>query len=269
VSGPAGEFALPSTRCRIDGSELRVSRFPGGISDPARTLICVPGYGALGESFARLAPLADRWDVHLLTPPEDWERFPDVLAHQASLVTGYARQFDRPLLLGTSFGGPIAIQAASRLGDALGGLVLVSTYAALRHPLRHLLPIIKYLEMAAYLVMRLGVYIVGGPHLDRAAAHELLRQVSSISRQEKHARLVAALTCDLEPAASRLAVPTLVVHGTSDRIVPFSSGKALAAIIPGAELCVLWGVGHVPYLTEPTAIVDQVDAFARRISQSR
>ena len=36
-----------------------------------------------------------------------------------------------------------------------------------------------------------------------------------------------------------------------------------------AELRVIDGVGHVPYLTHPQVIVDQLDAFARRISHSR
>jgi pimeloyl-ACP methyl ester carboxylesterase len=271
VSGPpAGEFALLSTVREIDGSRLRCSRFPGGLEDPSRALICVPGYGALGECFARLAPLANVFDMNLLTPPEDGHRRPDVLAHHASLVASFARRFDRPVLLGTSFGGPVAIEAAAQLGEACGGLILISTYAALRdHPLRRLIPIIGWLEAFANAVQRVGVYFVGGPDLDRDAARELLRQTRSISRSEKHARLLNALTCDAERAASRIRVPTLVIHGERDRMVPLERGRALAAAIPGAELHVIPGAGHVPYVTHPAAVVDQLAAFARRISHSR
>ena len=269
MSRPPGEFNLPSTSFEVDGSRLRVSRFPGGLTDPSRALLCFPGYGATGESFARLAPLAHLLDVHLLTPPEDGEAYPDVLARYGGMLASYARRFERPLVLGTSFGGPVAIQAAAQLGDALGGLILISTYAELRHPLRRFIPILAYLEAAAYSIQRLGVYAIAGPRLDREAARALLGQTNSISRREKHARLVAALTCNVEPAASRVAAPVLVIHGTKDRIVPIARGRRLAALFPRAELQVIDGAGHVPYLTHPRAIVDQIEAFARRISHSR
>lgn len=41
-----------------------------------------------------------------------------------------------------------------------------------------------------------------------------------------------------------IAVPTLVVHGSSDPLFPLAHGKALAAAIPGARLLVVDGMGH-------------------------
>lgn len=52
---------------------------------------------------------------------------------------------------------------------------------------------------------------------------------------------------DREPWASELgsiAVPTLVVHGEEDPMLPIGHGEALAAAIPGATLLRLPGVGH-------------------------
>jgi pimeloyl-ACP methyl ester carboxylesterase len=43
---------------------------------------------------------------------------------------------------------------------------------------------------------------------------------------------------------SRIAVPTLVLHGTADPLFPLAHGRALAAAIPGARLVELEGVGH-------------------------
>ena len=265
---PRGEFALPSTRYELAEGVLRVARFRGP-AEAGPTLICVPGYGATGESFARLAPLADRLDVHLLTPPEDAKRRPDVLKQHGALVAEYARRFDGPLLLGTSFGGPIAIEAAAQLGDALRGLILISTYAWLRHPLRFFRPILPLLEAIARLLQPLGVFAIGGPGLDHAAARELLRQVNSISMREKHARLVAALTCNAEGSARKIRAPVLIIHGTSDRVVRLSRGRAMARLFDDVEMHEIEGAGHVPYLTHPRVIVDYIDAFARRISHSR
>jgi len=41
-----------------------------------------------------------------------------------------------------------------------------------------------------------------------------------------------------------LDVPTLVIHGTADPILPYEHGVALAKEIPGAELLTMEGVGH-------------------------
>jgi pimeloyl-ACP methyl ester carboxylesterase len=43
-----------------------------------------------------------------------------------------------------------------------------------------------------------------------------------------------------------IAVPTLVIHGDSDPLVPLENGRRLAAHIPGAELIVYEEVGHIP-----------------------
>ena len=45
-------------------------------------------------------------------------------------------------------------------------------------------------------------------------------------------------------ALKRLPVPTLVIHGTADPLVPPGRGEATAALIPGARLLLIDGVGH-------------------------
>lgn len=42
----------------------------------------------------------------------------------------------------------------------------------------------------------------------------------------------------------RIAVPTLIVHGTDDPLFPLGHGEALVAAIPGARLLVVEGMGH-------------------------
>ncbi len=51
--------------------------------------------------------------------------------------------------------------------------------------------------------------------------------------------------------ASRLRTPTLVIHGTEDRVVPYANGVALAQRLPQARLVTLEGCGHLPPLEEP------------------
>jgi pimeloyl-ACP methyl ester carboxylesterase len=49
---------------------------------------------------------------------------------------------------------------------------------------------------------------------------------------------------DRTPALRSLDVPTLIVHGEADQLVPIAGGRATAAAIPGAELWAVTGMGH-------------------------
>jgi pimeloyl-ACP methyl ester carboxylesterase len=56
---------------------------------------------------------------------------------------------------------------------------------------------------------------------------------------------VAVITSGDRTARLRsLDVPTLVIHGSQDRLVDVSGGRATAAAIAGAELVVIDGMGH-------------------------
>ena len=51
----------------------------------------------------------------------------------------------------------------------------------------------------------------------------------------------------------QIDVPTLVVHGDADRVVPLENGRAIAARVEGARLVELPGRGHVTQLQDPDA----------------
>ena len=51
--------------------------------------------------------------------------------------------------------------------------------------------------------------------------------------------------------AVRVTHPTLVVHGTADRVVPFENAALLVETLPHAELLRLEGAGHLALLERP------------------
>ena len=59
----------------------------------------------------------------------------------------------------------------------------------------------------------------------------------------------------------KLRVPTLVVHGDADRVVPVENGRVLARRIPGARYVELAGRGHVAFLEAPTEFNAVVESF--------
>jgi pimeloyl-ACP methyl ester carboxylesterase len=60
-----------------------------------------------------------------------------------------------------------------------------------------------------------------------------------------------------------IRVPTLVVWGTADRMIPIEHGYAYADAIPGAELQLVPGAGHLPQLEAPAKLLATVWDFAR------
>jgi pimeloyl-ACP methyl ester carboxylesterase len=69
---------------------------------------------------------------------------------------------------------------------------------------------------------------------------------------------------DREHALASLDVPTLVVHGTLDPLIAPDGGERTAAVIPGAELLMIEGLGHdLPVQVWPQ-IVSAITALVAR-----
>jgi pimeloyl-ACP methyl ester carboxylesterase len=112
--------------------------------------------------------------------------------------------------------------------------------------------------------------IIGSPGypMDEAAVREA---ILADARRSFHpagaARQMAAVLCaeDRRPKLATIGVPTVVLHGADDPLVPVEGGQDTAANIPGAELRVVPGMGH----DLPPALLDTVaDAIAAAAGRS-
>ena len=66
-----------------------------------------------------------------------------------------------------------------------------------------------------------------------------------------------------------LRVPTLVIHGDADILVPVENGRRVAAAIPGARLMEMEGMGHdLPRPVWPQ-IAEAIASLAREASAAR
>jgi pimeloyl-ACP methyl ester carboxylesterase len=67
-------------------------------------------------------------------------------------------------------------------------------------------------------------------------------------------------------ALAGLRIPTTVIHGTHDRMVHSSGGRATARAVPGAELLLIDGMGH----DVPEDLYEVIsDAIRRTADRSR
>jgi pimeloyl-ACP methyl ester carboxylesterase len=82
----------------------------------------------------------------------------------------------------------------------------------------------------------------------------------------KARQFVAILTHgNRAPALASVKVPTLVIHGTSDPLVPVEGGKDTAKAIPGAQLVLIEGMGHdLPHGGAWPRIVDLITKHTQK-----
>jgi pimeloyl-ACP methyl ester carboxylesterase len=110
--------------------------------------------------------------------------------------------------------------------------------------------------------------VIGSPGYP-SKPEELRQRMSKIVRRGYYpagiARQLLAVIAsgDRSKLLRTIAVPTLVIHGAADPLVPVAAGRDTAQEIPGASLLVLDGMGHdlpdalLPRLVQ--AIADHCD----------
>ena len=266
------EFRLPYRDELRMGLPLRRFYVPGGVHDRSRALVCLPGLAASGRSFARLRPLADRYDLRFVTTPLAEPIPGSPVEALADLVVEYVAGLDRPVLLGTSFGSLVALTAALAAPERLAGLVLVSALAsgAVVPPLYAALSAVLLAPRPlAWLAAPAAARLLGGADLDGEARRELTREGRLLSGREQFRRIAAILGTDLTGLLHRLQVPVLLVHGTRDRVIPVAAARELAREVPGWRYHEVAGAGHLPYLDRPAEFLRILAPFLAEVLPGR
>lgn len=260
-------YELPLEQRQVLGSTVRLFTFPGGSEDPARTVVCLPGLGASGRSFALQRPLAQQLRLLLWTPPLHTPLTHTPLEWNLRVLeSAEARLPERFALVGSSFGSLVALAFALRHPGRVSALVLVSPVATVRRIRRvalSLSTLVRAPMPLTYLFAPLVARILGGLHLPAEGRAEIVREARRIAPGEMLRRLKDVLSADLVPQLYGLPVPTLVVHGAHDHLVPLAAANAVQAAIPGARMALLPRASHLPYMSHPLEFNAAVGDFLR------
>jgi len=162
------------------------------------------------------------------------------------------------VLVGHSMGGYIALAFAKAFPTLLSGLVLVDTkaggdeakVAAGRRETA------KKVEAEGFgtVVEAMSPNMLSPDNTDQGMAHAVRGFMwSSSAKGVIDALLGMAERPDEREHIKEIRVPTLVVTGADDKIVPPSESTALAAAIPGARLVVIPSSGHLVAFEQPGA----------------
>jgi len=188
--------------------------------------------------------------------------FSDLVADAVGLLDAFS--VARAHLVGMSMGGAIAQLVALDHPDRVASLTLISTSPAAPGPDDPDLPQMSEATRARfaaaaepdwsdrdavieYIVYLERVCSSGSPPFDEAGMRAVAAR--AFDRTENIASFMTNHHVIEEGERWRerlgeLRVPTLVVHGTEDPLLPYANGVALAREIPGAELLTLEHTGH-------------------------
>ena len=206
-------------------------------------LVLVHGYGVSGQVWNRCIPyLAQRRQVYII----------DLPGHGRSTLTGaWQLREVAPLLaqwlyelkllpvglVGHSMGGAIAAHLAAQRPELVDRLVLVNAACL---PLDRALPVM--LTRSARSMVQRGA---GGYPL--AMLRDVLQPRFHLLWQAAREMGRSDFTAEL----ATLTLPTLIIWGERDVLLPLATGRQLAETLPHARFVTMPKSGHRPPLSEP------------------
>ncbi|PZQ51428.1 MAG: alpha/beta hydrolase [Rhodovulum sulfidophilum] len=269
----------------VDGAPIHYLRAGAG---PAVVLIHGASSNLADMSFDLLPRLARNHTVVAFDRPghgrSGWPtRGGEQLAQQARILRAALSELgiDRAIVVGHSYGGAVALAWALEFPESVAGLLLLGAPSQgweggmglandlLAHPLTA-----PYFAWALPMMMsRLSLARLTDElfapqstprglidHIDprRIFAPETLR-ANAVQLQTLRRQLLAMV-----PRYPGLRVPVEILHGTEDTLVPFGfHAEPLAAMVPGARLTPLPGVGHMVHYAAPAEVEAALARLAR------
>jgi pimeloyl-ACP methyl ester carboxylesterase len=226
--------------------------------EEARPLLLLHGLGDSLAGWAQMVGLLSRrHEVHLLdlpghglsARPTDWR-----LGTLAGAIAHYARGLREPLLVGHSLGGWIALRLVLSGAVKPSGLALVNPGGALLGrgewaPFRALVSardragVDRYLE-AAFHRPPFALRLFPGEVIKAMSAEACQGILDAVAEQDflREAELTS------------LAIPTRLVWGSRDRLLPQGTLEFFRRALPAAELVLIERAGHLPHLEAPRAL---------------
>ncbi|MFO1219792.1 MAG: alpha/beta fold hydrolase [Burkholderiaceae bacterium] len=189
-----------------------------------------------------------------------------------------ALKLQRVVIGGNSLGGEVAWRVASLAPQRVERLILVDAaglpFEPESVPLGFMVARLPVLNRLTEWVLPRGVVeasvrnVYGDP--SKVSAELVDRYFELTLREGNRRALAQRLAAQREDAEHfddnrarlrALKMPTLVLWGGRDRLIPLAVGRQMAAEVPGARLQVFDALGHVPHEEDPAATVAVVREF--------
>ncbi len=170
------------------------------------------------------------------------------------------------VLAGNSMGGGIALEYAQAYPDRLSGLVLIDASGAPSKEMSkgNLAFTLAGLPVVNQLFTQITPRSIAEDSFRSSVSNQAIVTPAAIDRYWELARMpgnrAATLARFAEPRVpfgkaevGEVRIPTLVMWGEEDNLIPFSSAKWFIGAMPNAELVSYRGIGHLPMEEAPDA----------------
>ncbi len=172
-------------------------------------------------------------------------------------------EISRAVWCGHSMGGAIAMTAALESADQVAGLVLVGTGARLRvsPDILELTADPNRYQEAGELVTRWAFSPSASPRM-----LELGRERYGGGRPGvMHGDFSACDAFDIMDRVGAIQCPTLILCGEDDQLTPVKYSRYLEGQVPGAQLEIVPGAGHMVMLEKPEIVTNKIRSFLTTI----
>ncbi len=241
----------------VDGIALRAAYWPAPDGNPEPPLLFFNGIGAnleltlgLGEMFPDRAILTFDAPGVGLSPVTQWPYRHWMLARWArKLLDIYA--LDKVDVMGVSWGGALAQQFAFQYRSRVSRLILCATSAGMTMIPGRPASLSKMIDARRYTdpnFMRQNFAALYGDISDPDAETHINRLLPPDPRGYAYQLLAFAGWTSL-PFIRFLKMPSLILMGDRDRIVPLANGRILEFGLPDSRLHIVEGGGHLFLVT--------------------
>jgi pimeloyl-ACP methyl ester carboxylesterase len=232
---------------------------------------------ALAARF-RLVLLDNRGSGRTRLPADDGVRTPARLAGDVRALLD-ALGLERVHLIGASMGGMVVQEFALAWPERLRSLVIACSTCGGPHATPAAPEVVQAMlrgaaRDASEAEQRRALAVLVHPESparrsEGLAFYEATKKAWPHSAEEVARRVLGIRAFDTFARLPELRVPTLVLTGSDDALVPPANARLLAGRIPGAELVVVPESGHVFFCEQPEATNRALLAFLARVEAAR
>ena len=193
-------------------------------------------------------------------------------------------KIDKAWLVGNSMGAEVALNVAVLNGHRVAGLVLIDSAGINVEGTQSVAPTYMRIPVLGRLLVALALtsdrLVRGGLEKslfddskiteERVAAYHRPLKTRGGQLAAVRSRMQAG-EFPIEQQLDKVTVPTLIIWGAEDTLIPLAAGRKLNALIPASKLVIIANCGHTPQEEQPERVLDEIQKFVSpyQTSESR